>query len=72
MHIPDDYVHVDNLVNTVMENQWMTTDEIYNYVRSMIQSELDFTDLMYLEKLRDYLNGIDFMRLCRAKVAEVI
>jgi hypothetical protein len=42
----DDYVHVDNAVDMIIENEWLTAEDIIKYI-------LNSKDIEMLEKLRD-------------------
>ena len=54
----EDYVHVDQATQVVLENGWLTPVEVYEYIKA--QSRVDAA---FLKKMKALLSTIDWKQL---------
>lgn len=41
-NMSDDYIHVDQAVEVVFDNEWMSAEEIYDYIKMWSESDKEF------------------------------
>jgi len=78
----DDYIHVDNAVEVVLENGWLSMKDILFYIKDSIYiehnyptaryDEADIEEIKYLKELRDLLNKVDFTKLNKKVIADIL
>ncbi len=69
----EDYIHIDNCVDVVLDNGWLSYKQIFEYLKNninentIIKSEL--TDMKYLFKIKELMNTIEWDKLTQKIIA---